>query len=219
VLDPTTLATTPLPSPCGHLGDMAFNPDDGFIYGVRNSGGPAMLMRVDRDTGAATEVGPTVAAALAYDRVTGTLLGLGGSPRRLWDIDPATGTGNTRYTVPAGVTFEGLAAIHVPAAVPSAVALPSAPPTLAVRAVPNPSRGPSRLEFSLRAPGRVNARVVDVTGRVVRTLARDRTFGTGPQSLAWDGRTEDGRRAQAGVYFVDVRRDAERGAARMVIVR
>jgi hypothetical protein len=38
-------------------------------------------------------------------------------------------------------------------------------------------------------------RVVDLTGRVVRTLA-------GPSPLTWDGRDDSGRALGAGVYWV-----------------
>jgi flagellar hook assembly protein FlgD len=47
----------------------------------------------------------------------------------------------------------------------------------------------------------VTARVVDVAGRVVRTLI-DRTVERGEHSLIWDGRTDSGERAASGVYFV-----------------
>ncbi len=66
---------------------------------------------------------------------------------------------------------------------------------------PNPARGAVALEIELRQETRVTLRVHDVSGRVIATLA-DRTFGAGSSVVRWDGRTREGTRAAAGVYFV-----------------
>ena len=52
----------------------------------------------------------------------------------------------------------------------------------------------------VRAPGRVRLKVVDVQGRLVKTLL-DGSIGPGPQSVSWDGRLADGRSVSPGVYF------------------
>ena len=70
---------------------------------------------------------------------------------------------------------------------------------------PNPFRESTTLRFALARSGRVDAAVYDVLGREVRTLARGAWFGTGEQTLAWDGRDGSGRAAGAGVYFLRVR--------------
>ena len=69
-----------------------------------------------------------------------------------------------------------------------------------LRAVPNPFRASTRLITDL--PGRtiVRAQVLDVTGRVVRSLAPASADG-----LVWDGRTDDGLSVPAGTYFVRLR--------------
>ena len=46
-------------------------------------------------------------------------------------------------------------------------------------------------------------RVVDVAGRVVRTLL-DREVEAGEHPLSWDGGTDTGTRAASGVYFARV---------------
>ena len=50
----------------------------------------------------------------------------------------------------------------------------------------------------------VNVSVYDVNGRLVRTLV-DATLGAGEQSVAWDGRANDGSRAGAGIFFYSFR--------------
>jgi flagellar hook assembly protein FlgD len=42
--------------------------------------------------------------------------------------------------------------------------------------------------------------IYDVSGRLVRTLT-DRTLPAGEHRATWDGRTVDGSRAGAGIYF------------------
>ncbi len=69
------------------------------------------------------------------------------------------------------------------------------------RAHPNPFGHEATITYSIATAGQVNVRVVDVAGRVVRTLV-DRTVEQGEYSLVWDGRTDSGERAASGVYFV-----------------
>ena len=66
-------------------------------------------------------------------------------------------------------------------------------------ATPNPSRGSSRFDFSLAHAGRASLVLVDVSGRIVRTLA-DGDFGAGPRSVGWDGRDQSGARVAPGIY-------------------
>ena len=56
----------------------------------------------------------------------------------------------------------------------------------------------------LPAEGPVELRVHDVAGRLVRTLASRRAIRRSAvlRTFTWDGRTDDGREAPTGVYFV-----------------
>jgi len=75
---------------------------------------------------------------------------------------------------------------------------------------PNPARGALRARFALPAAAQVRARVFDVAGRVVATLA-DARFAPGEHELAWDGRADGGGLAPAGLYFLRVTRDGREG--------
>jgi flagellar hook assembly protein FlgD len=64
---------------------------------------------------------------------------------------------------------------------------------------PNPG---ARVTIRFDAPeGVVRARVLDVAGRLVRTLL-DRSVSAGRTDLPWDGRDQAGRPVAAGVYYV-----------------
>jgi probable HAF family extracellular repeat protein len=66
-------------------------------------------------------------------------------------------------------------------------------------ATPNPARGSSRFDFTLARAGRASLVLVDVSGRIVRTLA-DGELGAGPQAIGWDGRDQGGTRVAPGIY-------------------
>ena len=83
-------------------------------------------------------------------------------------------------------------------------------------ATPNPSRLATEVAFAVPARGPVEVQVYDVTGRLVRTLARD-SFEAGSHSLRWDGRGDAGEQTAAGVYFVKLR--TEQGSSTQKLVR
>ena len=60
------------------------------------------------------------------------------------------------------------------------------------------------IALGLARADRVEIRIYDVGGRLVRRLA-DRFFATGEHEVVWDGRDEGGRRAARGVYFARVK--------------
>jgi len=97
------------------------------------------------------------------------------------------------------------------------------PPDRAVRLSfrapwPNPAAGPVRLVLELPVAGDAAVDVVDVAGRVVRSLVRG-PAPAGPLALTWDGRDAAGRPAPAGLYFARASAGAERASARIVRVR
>jgi hypothetical protein len=87
---------------------------------------------------------------------------------------------------------------------------------------PNPFNPRTTIEYSVAAPGHVNLRVYDVSGRVVRTLV-DRDVEVGEHKVAWDGTTDLGRHAASGVYFVKMeapgRADSFRATRKLVLLK
>jgi hypothetical protein len=69
---------------------------------------------------------------------------------------------------------------------------------------PNPSRGSVDIQFELPAVATVSLRILDVRGRVIRTVTEGR-FGPGSQRVAWDGRRDDGLAAPSGSYYFELR--------------
>ena len=65
---------------------------------------------------------------------------------------------------------------------------------------PDPSGGAAEADYSLPRPARVRVTVVDLTGRVVSTLAEG-LEPAGRHHVSWSGTTGHGS-APAGMYFM-----------------
>jgi hypothetical protein len=66
---------------------------------------------------------------------------------------------------------------------------------------PNPFSERVQLSFTLSVETPVRMDVFDVDGRRVRSHPESH-LSPGPTMLTWDGRTDEGRRARAGIYFL-----------------
>src|SRR5688572_263818 len=76
---------------------------------------------------------------------------------------------------------------------------------------PNPSGGSAEIGFTLSRASTARVRIVDVSGRTVRTIELG-TLGVGPHRIRWDGRDNAGRQVSSRRYFVVLQ--AEGGEAR-----
>ena len=91
------------------------------------------------------------------------------------------------------------------------------------QSLPNPTSGGATIAFSLPAPAQsVRLALYDIRGRRVKTLF-DGALDAGPQTVSWDGLTDGGTRATAGIYFyklvVQDSREEEALTPRLVLIR
>jgi len=84
---------------------------------------------------------------------------------------------------------------------------------------PNPFNPATIIAFDLPARTLVDLKVYDVSGRLVRTLANQRGYEPGHQTIRWDGRNDAGRTVTAGVYFYELSAGDYRQARRMTLVK
>jgi len=85
-------------------------------------------------------------------------------------------------------------------------------------AVPSPFQGSTRLRYVLPQPGgKVDLRIFDVSGRVVRSLVRGERPG-GVHEALWDGRDDQGHRLAAGLYFCRLRAAATTRTTRLLLL-
>jgi hypothetical protein len=98
-----------------------------------------------------------------------------------------------------------------------------APPAANLLTLSAPYPNPFGEEITVRvqAPESVmwEAMVVDVSGRLVRWLAREGELDGGIYALKWDGTLENGIPATSGVYYAVVRSGSQRVSRSLVLIR
>ncbi|MEZ4388810.1 MAG: FlgD immunoglobulin-like domain containing protein [Candidatus Krumholzibacteriia bacterium] len=94
--------------------------------------------------------------------------------------------------------------------------VPAAPTRLGV--APNPANPGTVISYDVPRATRVVMRVVDVRGRVVRTLV-DGWRPAGAHRAFWDGRDGDGREAASGVYLAVCEGEGWRVVGAVTLVR
>ncbi|MBK7703051.1 MAG: VCBS repeat-containing protein [bacterium] len=100
-----------------------------------------------------------------------------------------------------------------------------AAPSLPVQALrlhepfPNPFNPATTLRYELPRTGRVELRVYDVAGRLVRTLRAGAVEAAGRREAVWDGRDDAGRAAAAGAYVVRLSANGETLGRRLLLVK
>jgi flagellar hook assembly protein FlgD len=83
---------------------------------------------------------------------------------------------------------------------------------------PNPFNPAATIRFELARSGPVSLDVLDLRGRVVRTLTRE-NWPAGSHSLVWRGDDHGGRSVSSGVYLLRLRADRQIQLQRAVLVR
>ncbi|MBM3318162.1 MAG: VCBS repeat-containing protein, partial [Candidatus Eisenbacteria bacterium] len=83
---------------------------------------------------------------------------------------------------------------------------------------PSPARGEVALRYALAGDGPVRLAVYDVAGWCMRTLVEG-PVAAGVYEATWDGRTDSGAEAGAGVFFYRLEGDGRVAGGRLVRVR
>jgi flagellar hook assembly protein FlgD len=74
------------------------------------------------------------------------------------------------------------------------------------------------MEWVLPATAEVRVEVMDIAGRLVKTIYQARR-GPGECFALWDGRGEDGRSVAPGIYFVQLRAGDLQASRKIVRLR
>jgi hypothetical protein len=84
---------------------------------------------------------------------------------------------------------------------------------------PNPANPSATIRFTLAERGRVQLRIYDVSGRLVRVLV-DAVLDAGqePYEVVWNGATDRGGRVSSGVFFYALDAPGYRSAKKLVIL-
>ena len=96
---------------------------------------------------------------------------------------------------------------------------PRVPRISLLQSLPNPFNSQTTIDYALASPGSIRLSIYDASGRSVRTLVRDVIEPAGRHTVAWDGRTDDGRGLPGGVYFSRLEAGGHMALGRMTLVR
>lgn len=94
----------------------------------------------------------------------------------------------------------------------------SLPAGVTLTAAPNPAPGDTRIRFSTAVAGPVTLRVFDLSGRLIRSLVEG-SETSGDHEVVWNGRTDSGHRAPAGIYFLKLDTVTSSKLARVTVIR
>jgi hypothetical protein len=87
----------------------------------------------------------------------------------------------------------------------TSVDLPLAMPAIAMRGPwPNPASAATKIMLTANRPAPIELEVFDLRGRLLRRWATN-LVEPGDLEFSWDGRDHQGRRATAGLYFIQAR--------------
>ncbi len=95
---------------------------------------------------------------------------------------------------------------------------PATPLALLAQNRPNPFNPSTTIGFTLTEAGRVELKIYDVAGRVVRTLLT-RDCDAGEHSAVWDGCDDRGHRMTSGVFFARLQLDETTLSRKMVLLK
>lgn len=84
--------------------------------------------------------------------------------------------------------------------------------------VPNPFNPSTTIRFDLPVAGKVQLRIFDVTGHLVRILF-DGTAADGINEVEWDGHDDAGNELSSGMYYYQVKTATETATRRTLMVK
>lgn len=113
--------------------------------------------------------------------------------------------------------FSNLAIIDLTRGI-TAVEETGAPKLVIGAPYPSPTRGAAQISLTLTRTGPVAVEVFDVRGRRVRSLPAG-ILAAGPHVIRWDGATDSGISAAAGVYWIRVAAEGENKSVKLLVVR
>jgi len=83
---------------------------------------------------------------------------------------------------------------------------------------PNPFNPKTTFHFQLKQTARVQLKVYNARGQLVRTLA-DETLSAGERRIEWDGFDDDGKACASGVYLCRLQAASESRVTRAVLLK
>ncbi|MBI4725647.1 T9SS type A sorting domain-containing protein [candidate division TA06 bacterium] len=109
--------------------------------------------------------------------------------------------------------------VYQPTGVQDKPELPAIPKIYAMgQFSPNPSNGSAVVKYQLPKAGRVNLKIYNVTGQVIKTLSNGHKTA-GYYSIGWDGRDDWGQKVRSGIYFYQLQTPGYSSTKKITVIR
>jgi hypothetical protein len=86
------------------------------------------------------------------------------------------------------------------------------------KAVPNPTRKNTIIEFQIPTAQKVTLRIYDATGQLIKTVF-DSHRDAGIHRVIWDGLDEHGKPVASGVYFYQLQGETDHATRKLIVTR
>ena len=83
---------------------------------------------------------------------------------------------------------------------------------------PNPFNPTTKIRYALPNTAQVSLQIIDVSGRVVRTLVNG-VQSAGAKEVTWNGKTDAGKDVSSGVYFMFFEAYGQKDHQKMTLIR
>lgn len=83
---------------------------------------------------------------------------------------------------------------------------------------PNPFNSSTFIRYIIAEPSDVRIKIYNQLGQAVRTLVNENK-DTGKYNVTWDGKDEQGKKLSSGVYFYELRVDAQIATRKMLYLK
>jgi len=178
------------------------------------------------------EIGPNAVSVIAFDATGPGAIAAGTGPVVELHLRLDGAVGDTlRFDLTGGLLADAAYAQVLPSLAGAEVVLseqlsvgdPGQPHVSVPRefslaaARPNPARTGSIFEYSLPVASKVELRIFDLAGRLVRSLV-DARQEAGVWSVRWDGRGDHGHRVPSGIYFYRLHAGGFAATRQMVVM-
>lgn len=92
------------------------------------------------------------------------------------------------------------------------------PFTFGIRNFPNPFNPSTTIEYVIPEPGDVQVRIVDISGRIVKTLVK-RNQSSGKYFTMWDGTNEYSEKVVSGFYFLQLVGNGQTAIRKILLIK
>lgn len=134
-------------------------------------------------------------------------------------IDFIDGLGVSSVNAPPGVTWTSESEVFLAAVAGADESVAPLPTPQLHQNHPNPFNPSTTIAFDLLRDSRVNLRIYDVAGRLVRTLMAGETVRAGRRDVVWHGQDDARTPVATGVYYYRLDADGHTTTRSMVLVR